>query len=1020
MTKPKPFALAVAAVLLIAGLIPAAAQDKPVDKPAAPAAPAAPRPIGLQDILAWKSIGTSELSPDGSWFMYQIGPVEGESEVVLRQTAGTKEHRFPIGEAPRFGSSVRPGFSADSKWAAFLVYPGSKETKSLRKDRKRIATTAVLVDLATGEKTEFEKVRAAAFSGENPGFVALHRYAPESQEKEKDKWTGSDLLLRELATGKEVNIGNVAEYAFDKMGGRLALVIDAQGQAGNGLQLRDMAKGTVVSLDNDKAAYKSLAWTEKGEALAVLKGKEDKAYEDKLWSVLAFDGFGGPKGPRKIVYDPAADKSFPEGMTVSPNRAPEWTESFDAILFGIQEAKKKKDADKKDADEAKTGADAPPAATAKPDEVADEDLPDLVIWHGQDGRLQSQQQVQEQRDKNYSYEAEYRPAEKKFIRLAADDLRYIDVAPKGRFAVGQDNRAYQLDTSLDGRGFQDIYTVDMKTGRRTLALTKNRWFFGALYDGSHFLYYDDGHFHTYDMITGKSVNITKDVPASFFDEDNDTNVVKPPDYPVGSTKDGLNVLLSDGWDVWSVPVSGAGKAVNLTVNGAKDKLRYRRLRIDPEEKAVDLAEPQYFAVYGEWTKKAGIARLEKGRPAPAMLLWDDAGFGGLAKAKKAGVYVYTRDTYKDYPDYYGTDALMRNGRKLTEANPQQKDFLWSSGSILLDYTSAKGDKLQGALFLPANYEKGKRYPTIVYYYEKMSQQLNRYASPTANGFNKSVYTSHGYAVLYPGHHLQDQRSRHVRGLVRPAGHRRGRGRGGRRPRQGRPPGALVGRLSDRLPRHPGRLRRGRGRRPADQHDQHVQLHLLQQRLGQHGHLRIQPGPLQGRLLGQPRGLPAQLAGLLRRPGQDAAHHPPQRQGRRGRLEPGHRVLQHPPPHEEAGRDAPVRRREPRPGEAGQPQGLHGPDEGVLRPPPHGQAGPGLVHGRRLPPQAQGPSEGEGQGPQAGGKSGQERTREEVISGRLRPDRRAANGELTQTRERPAHGKGPVRSRGISGKTKAGW
>jgi dienelactone hydrolase len=742
MTKPKSTAT-VAVLIFLAGFALAAAQDKPADKPAEKAAaPAAPRPIALQDILAWKSIGSAELSPNGAWLMYALSPVEGESEVVIRDTGGTKEHRFPIGEAPRFGSSVRPGFSADSRWAAFLVYPGSKETKALRKERKRIATTAVLVDLTTGEKTEFEKVRAVSFSGDNPGFVALQRYAPESQEKEKDKWTGSDLLLRELATGQEVNIGNVAEFAFDKAGARLALLIDAQGMAGNGLQLRDMAKGTVVSLDNDKALYKSLAWTEKGEALAVLKGKEDKAYEDKLWSVLAFDGFGGAKGPRKIAYDPAADKAFPEGMTASPNRSPAWTESFDAILFGIQEAKKKKDADKKDAP--KDGPPAPPPA-----DESDEDLPDLVIWHGQDSRLQSQQQVQEQRDKDYSYEAEYRPAERKFVRLATDDLRYIDAAPKGRFAVGQDNRAYQLDTSLDGRGFQDIYVVDMKTGQRTLALTKNRWYFGTLYDGSHFLYYDDGHFHTYDMVTGKSVNITKDVPASFFDEDNDTNVVKPPDYPVGSTKDGQNVLLSDGWDVWCVPVSGAGKAVNLTGNGAKDKIRYRRLRLDPEEKAVDLGQPQVFSVYGEWTKKAGFARLDKGRTAPTTLLWDDAGFGGLAKARKAEVYVYTRDTSRDCPDYYVADATLGNGRRITEANPQQKDFLWTAGEILLDYTSAKGDKLQGALFLPANFEKGKRYPTIVYYYEKMSQQLRRYAMPSANGFNKSVYTSNGYAVLFP-------------------------------------------------------------------------------------------------------------------------------------------------------------------------------------------------------------------------------------------------------------------------------
>lgn len=736
MRKLRPLSIPVLIVILaILSAASGAGQDKPA------AAPASPRPIGLQDILAWRSIGGAELSPDGTWFMVRTSPLEGESEIVLRQVSGAKEYRFPIGEAPRFGSSLRTGFSADSRWAAFLSYPGSKETRTLRKDKKRVTTTAVLVDLATGAKTEFEKIRGLAFSGENPGYVALHRYAPEGQDKEKDKWSGSDLLLRELASGLEVNIGNVGEYAFDKSGARLALIIDAQGQAGNGLQLRDMGSGRAVPLESDKATYKSLAWSEKGEALAVLKGREDKGFEDKLWSLVAFSGFGASKGPQKLAYDPAADKTFPEGMTISPDRTPEWTESFDAVIFGIHVAKKKKDAGKKD-----------DAAAPKAEEVADEDVPDLVIWHGRDKRLQSEQQVDEPRDRSFSYLAEYRVAEKRFIRLADDDLRYVDAAPKDRYAVGQDNRAYELDTNLIGLGFQDIVVIDMKTGKRTPALKKNEYYFGALHDGTHFLYYDDGHFYTYDMAAGRSVNITKDVPASFFNEDDDHNVVKPPDYPVGSTKDGLNVLLSDGWDIWSVPVSGAGKAVNLTVNGAKDKLRYRRLRLDPEEKAIDLSQPQYFSVYGEWTKRAGIARVEKGK-APVPLLWDDAGFGGLAKAKRADVFVYTRDTYKDFPDYYATDASLKNGRRLTEANPQQKDFLWSDGQILLDYKmdakSGLDKPLQAALFLPANYEKGKRYPTIVYYYEKMSQQLNRYGQPTANGFNKSVYTSNGYAVLYP-------------------------------------------------------------------------------------------------------------------------------------------------------------------------------------------------------------------------------------------------------------------------------
>ncbi len=58
---------------------------------------------------------------------------------------------------------------------------------------------------------------------------------------------------------------------------------------------------------------------------------------------------------------------------------------------------------------------------------------------------------------------------------------------------------------------------------------------------------------------------------------------------------------------------------------------------------------------------------------------------------------------------------------MTDANPQQKDFLWTSGVRLVDYTSTRGEKLQAALWLPANYEAGKKYPTLVYIYEKLSQ-----------------------------------------------------------------------------------------------------------------------------------------------------------------------------------------------------------------------------------------------------------------------------------------------------------
>ncbi len=712
------------------------------------AAPKVPRPIeSLEDILAWKSIASPSVSADGQWFAYRLAPGEGDSTVVIRKTKEEKEYKFPIGEAPRFAPSAL-SFSEDSRWLAFIIYPEAKEAKKLRKENKKIYTKAGLLNLSTGEKIEFEKIKSFAFSGESASWIALHRFPSESQEKEKDKWSGSDLILRELSTSNELNIGNVSEFAFDKKGIWLAWIIDAQGQIGNGLQLRNMATGAVISLDNDKAVYRSLTWTEKGDGLAAVKGKEDKSFEDKLYSVIGFINFSA-KAPQKFVYEPKEDKTFPQGMTVSPNRNPLWTEDLEGIIFGIAEAKKKKEEEKKEEmkEEAPEKTKAP--ESEKPREEKDEDIPDLVLWHWLDKRLQSQQQVEAKRDENFSFLSIYRIKEKRFIRLADDSLRRVEPAPKHRWAIGLDNKEYELDSNLDGRRYQDVYIIDLKTGARNLALKKCRWFFGPSPEGSHFLYYDDGHYYTYEMSASKAYNITKDVPTSFINQEDDHNVIKPPIVPVGWVKDGVSVLLYDNWDVWNVPVHG-GAGTNLTVNGKKEQIRYgRRFRLDPEEKGIDLSVPVYFAAYGEWTKKAGIARIDKGKPPAQMIFWDDSNFSGLLKAKKADIYLYTRDTYKDYPDYYVSDSSLQKGERITETNPQQKDFFWSSGSLLLDYKSSKGDKLQAALSLPANYEKGKTYPTIVYIYEKMSQVLNRYIPPSVIGFSKSVYTSRGYAVLMP-------------------------------------------------------------------------------------------------------------------------------------------------------------------------------------------------------------------------------------------------------------------------------
>jgi len=263
------------------------------------AKPSSPRPIEIKDILAWKSISSARISPDGRWFAYSLTPNEGNSELVIKEVDGTREYRFNLGDAPRNFSALIL-MSDDSRWVAFMSYPSFEETRKLRQDKKRIEPRASLLELASGQKTDWPGVRKIAFSEQSSLCLAIHRLAPESQEKEKDKWTGSDLVLKNLKSGQELSLGNISEFAFNRSGDRLALLIDARDLAGNGLMLKNLSSNELQVLDSGHFFYKNLKWDDKGQALSVLKGRQDDKYEDKLYGLIAFkfDKKAGP--PEKI------------------------------------------------------------------------------------------------------------------------------------------------------------------------------------------------------------------------------------------------------------------------------------------------------------------------------------------------------------------------------------------------------------------------------------------------------------------------------------------------------------------------------------------------------------------------------------------------------------------------------------------------------------------------------------------------------------------------------------------------
>ena len=545
--------------------------------------------------------------------------------------------------------------SDDAKFCAFTVSPTAKEAKTLRKSRQPIQTKVFVVDLAKGDKVEYEKIRSFSFSGENPGWLALHKYAPEGQAREKDKWSGSDLVLRELATGKELTFGNVAEFAFDKYGRFLAFIIDAVGQTGNGVEIRDMQSGAVLSLDNDKANYKSLSWSEKGEALACLKGKEDKAFEDKLYSAVGFTGFAGgaakPAGIQKVVYDPKDDKSFPAGFSISPNRPAQWTEDFAALLFGISEPKKKagrSQARRRRRRGPGRGPRGPRRPPPRPTRTSPTSSSGITSTRASSPSSRSRCP----RTRTSAILAEYRVAEKKFIRLADDEVRQVVPAPKAPLRARHGYPGLRPRRQPDRPPLPGRLRHRHEDGGPHPRSEEEPNFWRSSVDGTHLLYYDDGHFFATRWRRASRTTSPRTCPRHFVNEDDDHNVVNPPDSPLGWTKDGQTVLLSDGWDIWSVPVHGGTKGVNLTVNGRKDQIRYQQIfQLDPEEtRHRSLPAACMFSTYGEWTKKAGIVRRRKRETRRPSLALGRRRFRPLLKAKKAETYLFTRDTARDFPD----------------------------------------------------------------------------------------------------------------------------------------------------------------------------------------------------------------------------------------------------------------------------------------------------------------------------------------------------------------------------------
>jgi dipeptidyl aminopeptidase/acylaminoacyl peptidase len=733
--------------------------------------------LSWKDVAKWRSINArfNILSPDGQWMAYIIGPVEGDQEVVIRKVSDTTIHRYPCG-----ATTSSMAFSDDSKFMAFKISAKDADVKAAKKTSKTLYDKLAIVNLDANTKTEFERVNDFSFSGKYPDWVAIQFAALETAPKDKDAAKGTDLLLYNATTKKSFNVGSVNEFAFNKTGNLLAYAVDANGQNGNGVYLHDLKTGVTVAIDNDKARYKSIKWNEEGTAFALLKSNKNDDYKDEIYSVIGVSKLQAGD-PDVAVYSSLNDKAFPVGMGISGDRGPYWSDNTSTLFFGTRRIEKSDKAKtdstasgtKKGSDSLNkkntvaTGKDSlakkntvaagkdstnkKNIAAAKKDDI---DKPDLIIWNWQDKHLQSEQEIKEKDDKAYSYVSEFQVATKHFIQLADSNMRVVNVAPKQAYAIGLDNSKYELASDLDGQSYSDIYVIDLNTGNRKLLFEKfyqnsNRGFNPAP-NGRLACYYQDGAFYSVNLETGEKNNLTGKISASFVAERDDHNVIKPSTDFLGWSADSKYVFVKDNYDLWRIGADGKS-AVSLTDNWKAKKIEIsNRFGLYPDEKGIDLQKPQYFGVFDRNTKQSGIGKLDGNKI--NILFMDNNVYYNLIKATNSPVYAYSKENNEKSPEVFVTAAPDLSAAKQVTANtPDQSKYAWSSGAKLINYVSANGDTLQAALFLPANYEPGKAYPTITYIYERLTDGLYSYAMPAfpGGGFNRSVYTSNGYAVLMP-------------------------------------------------------------------------------------------------------------------------------------------------------------------------------------------------------------------------------------------------------------------------------
>ena len=686
--------------------------------------------LTFQDLMTFNAIQRPVVADDGTLVAYGAQPDRGDGAGVVHRVSDGQVFRIPRGSAPVIADN--------SGYVAMVVKPSFDETERAGKNTPKPGMA--LLDTRTGAVTSVARVERFAFSSDSAWLACLLSAAPaekadpakpaEAGGEAKKAVRGTPLTLRQLESGTEVNLADVVSFAFDRAAPYLAYVVAGEGGTGNGLFVKDLANPAAPPItvnQADQERYDQLTWARSGSVLAYVAGADDEG-PGTLWT---WDG--AARRARQV----AGSAQAPTGWMVPLKNELAWSRDGRRLFFGFKPVPAK------------------PAASPKREGPADPfdasailAKAEVDIWHWNDPRINSQQKKVWAREKDRTYRAVAHVGDGRVVRLAGLDMPDLEITENPRVALGLSDMPYRKQTTW-GERQRDVYLVSLADGSRKLVTAGLIGPASLAPDGSGVAFFRQGQWHVYDAVSGATRDLTGALGVRLDDEQHDTPDTAPPYGLGGWLADGSALLVYDRFDIWQLPVK-AGAVVNVTGGeGRRRSVRFRVVRLDPDAPGFAAGEALLLSASHEREKHDGFYGATVGRSGVESRLDEPRRLRLVARAKKADAVMYTREQANEFPDLWLSDVSFRQPRKITNANPQVGEFAWGERE-LVEWRSIDGVPLQGVLIKPANYTPGTRYPTIVYFYERMSDRLFEFNEPVVNHRPSfGVYASAGYAVFLP-------------------------------------------------------------------------------------------------------------------------------------------------------------------------------------------------------------------------------------------------------------------------------